>query len=164
MNAQVEPDSPNRNADLDDLNQEQLKSTAVALRQEIARAREHSDKEIGEMQLSCETLSQTIREQSETLENRAQVVADLTANNENFVALLKAQENANLVEPAHVGNVILADLVEALEQYGINCARIAARKEHNAVAITFMQVANHLRGFDNWQEAMDWLNGRLRTS
>lgn len=164
MNAQTEPDSPNHNADLDDLNQEQLVSVAVALRQEIARARQHFDKEIGEMQLSCETLSQTIREQSETLENRAQVVADLTANNENFVALLKAQENENLVEPAHVGNVILADLIEALEQYGVNCARVAATESHNSVAVTFMQVANHIRTFETWQDAMDWLNGKVRTS
>lgn len=159
--AEAQPDSPNPHADLDNLNQEQLVSVVKGLRGETER----KAKLIDELQSTVDAQATTISDQSETLMNREQVVEKLKleveqANNALHELKNDVQQHQGKVAPADVGDLILADLIAALEQYGINCGKIANSDGHNAIAVTFIQVANHLRTFEHWQHAMDWLNGK----
>lgn len=146
MTDPIEQNDLNLNADLEHFTKERLISTCSVLRKLNDR-----------LASTIDAQARTISEQSETLMNREQIVEDLKANNENFVTLLKEAENAEPVFAVNKGMV--NELARSLERYGVNCARIAQTEHHNAIAITFIQVANHIITLPTWEDTLAWLDG-----
>jgi len=154
--------------DLDTLNEPQIRSHAVALRIDNARKSKYCD----ELIMTCEKQHRTIDEQSQTLSNRQQLVDNLKVELEeagqgerDLIATLTEQ-----IEAMQKGNPQAADdsfyvheMGDALEDYGLNCARIAATDVHNAVAVAFIQLASRIQTEEwTWQDAMNWFQQRRK--
>lgn len=158
--------------DLDTLNEHQLRSHAEALRIDNARKGKRAgelQKAYDEMTSTCEAQFRTISEQSETLENRQKLVDESQSAHlellerevelNDQIEALRQSKSEEL--PVGHGSQMAAELTEALEHYGINCARIAANDTHNAVAVAFIQIAARIRSEGwTWYQAITWLRTR----
>ncbi len=166
-------DSPNPDADLDALNNEQLISVAKGLRQENGRIH----KKLGETEATVLHLGTTVQEQSDTLQNREGIVSDFEGRVEQYEQridtllldiegknaiidsaekMIQKREAALLERPSTGQNV--QDLAEALEAYGLAVARVSDTMHAPHVAVTLIQMAMHIGGMD-WPTAMAWLKG-----
>lgn len=131
---------------------------------ELERVRKHS----GELELSAKTLSQTISEQSETLENRAEL---LNKSEAQVQTLLQQVEDLTLVHERVKGDALQAMqgggaqdnahfiLADSLDAYSLACARIAEQDAHPMVIVTLIQMANHMRTLPGLDAVNNWLRG-----
>ncbi len=130
-----------------------------------------------EMETSCDALSNTVRDQSETLMNRQKVVEGLEEQltefrnendqlNQRVDDLLETNAElrisppapGNKVAPAEVGSLLVNELCDALEAYGLNLAKNGTSDTHAILAASFIKVS-YLGRTMAWPDLMKWLKG-----
>ena len=103
----------------------------------------------------------SISEQSETLINRQKLVDQHQDTVGELIDQVEAmrQTNESIEAPQIDDRLFVAELGDALEDYGLNCARVAANDVHNAVAVAFIQIATRVRSESwGWKQAMNWFH------
>lgn len=160
----------------DSLNNEQLISSLLARDTDNLRL----NKKLDETQSSCDALSRTIKEQSDTLNNRAEVVkeaehqrdeatqiADEALDSERATLqrideLTEVHERvkADALNLMQKGNDITAQqFADALDVYSLAVARISSTDAHPQIVVALVQMAMHIRGLATVADIITWLRG-----
>lgn len=162
-----------------DLNEVQLRSSLKAKDIEIERLKKmHAEKltavgtdleayktKAEENESTAREQLKTIQQQSETLNNREEIVNQLTAE---IAVLQDAAQRADMggapgaltdrqVNIDDVGAMVLVELIDGIEAYGVRMARTAPNDVVAGSAVHMIQFADMTRRFETWPTFVQWL-------
>jgi len=124
------------------------------------------NKKLDEMRSSCDMLGKTIKDQSDTLNNREKVVQEAEHKRDTLLQQIDDMtEGYDRLKEMHLaaiekgGDITAQQFAEALDVYALAVARISTTDAHPQIVVALVQMAMHIRGLKNVADIITWLRG-----